>query len=206
MSNLVTMSFKFPDWPKKVLRAKKELALFQAAQIQFNRGMLFDKEGAYNGRPRWAELKFRNGMILSKRGTLRKSIAPINPKGSAGPDGIVRFSGDKITVGTSLMYARLMNDGTTKLPGGVLRPVKAKALMIPLPNGKAATDAAKSLRKGASSLLSVNPKTGRTQKTNVIFRKWVRIPARPFDDWTAEDQNEFEIAVENKVWEVLGRD
>lgn len=144
----VDVEFQFPNWPAKIRRAQRELNLFIAAQIQFNRGMLFDTEGSHNGRPGWETLKLRAGMILSKRGTLRKSIAPFNPSGTPGRDGIVRFAGDVIQVGTQLAYARMMNDGTTKLPGGVLRPKRAKALKIPLPSGASATPAAKEARAG----------------------------------------------------------
>lgn len=195
----VEIEFKFPKWAEKLMEREAELNLFIAAQVQFNRGMLFDQEGAYNGHPRWADLKFRNGMILSKRGTLRKSIAPFNPNGTAGPDGIVRFAGDTIIVGTKLLYARLMNDGTTKMPGGVLRPVKAKALKIPLPEGKSATDLAKSLGSKARSKGHVEPQTGKA----FIFRKSVKIPARPFDEWNETDQGEIDHALVNKVCEIL---
>lgn len=143
----VEISFKFPDWAGKLKAHEAELNLFQAALIQTNRGMLFDAEGAYNNHDKWAPLKFRNGQILSRRGTLRKSIAPYNPSGDPGPDGIVRFSGDMIVVGTKLLYASMMNDGTTKLPGGILRPRNAKALRIPLPSGEAATETTRRIRQ-----------------------------------------------------------
>lgn len=201
---MIDIKFKFPDWQAKLKNAEKELNLFIAAQIQFNRGMLFDKEGAYNGRPRWKDLKFRRGQILSKRGDLRKSIAPYNPKGIPGQNGIVQFAGDVITVGTKLMKARLMNDGTAKMPGGVLRPVRAKALMIPLPEGKNATDLAKNLRKTATTIKRKRLyQETKTQK--VIFRKSVRIPARPFDTWNQQDQDELNAALKNKLMQVLNR-
>lgn len=146
---MIDIKFEFPEWAAKIKSQEERLNLFIAAQIQTNRGMIFDKEGAHNGRSKWAPLKFRNGQILSRRGTLRKSIAPSNPNGTAGPDGIVRFSGDTITVGTSLIYARLMNDGTVKMPGGVMRPKNAKALRIPLPEGAWANDNAKAAAKAA---------------------------------------------------------
>lgn len=185
---MINIDFKFPDWRGKLERHAAELNLFIAAQIQFNRGMMFDKEGAWNGHPKWEGLKFRRGQILSKRGTLRKSIAPYNPKGQAGPDGIVRFAGDVITVGTKLLYARMMNDGTKNLPGGVLRPVRAKALKIPIPSGKFATDAAKGLRKSEGAF---------------IFRKSVKIPPRPFDQWNNQDQEELNNALRAKLMQIL---
>ena len=225
----VDVDFKFPDLNAKMKRAEEAINLFIAAQIQFNRGMLFDQEGAYNGHPKWADLKFRNGQILTNRGTLRKSIAPYNPRGTAGPDGIVRFSSDTITVGTKLGYARLMNDGTTKMPGGVLRPVNAKALKIPVPKGMNAGPAAKAIQSGASArkLAALNDKMSRARTSaartkiqaqidrlqrrlakgggdvDFIFRKSVKIPARPFDNWTEEDVAELEEALSNKVVEIL---
>lgn len=199
---MLDIDFKFPDWAGKLRKKQSELQLFLAAQIQTNRGELFDSEGSHNGHKRWQDLKFRNGMILSSRGTLRKSIAPYNPKGRPGPDGIVRFAGDMVIVGTKLLYARMMNDGTTKMPGGVLRPVRAKALKIPLPSGKSATPLAKKLRKTATTLTHPKPGGGVT-KERVIFRKFVRIPARPYDQWNNQDQREVDIALKNKIVEVL---
>lgn len=143
----VNIQFEFPRWKEVVEANRDRINLFLAATVQTNRGMMFDQEGAHNGRPRWAPLKLRNGQILSRRGTLRKSIAPSRSGGQPGPDGIVSFQGDIITVGTKLGYARMMNDGTTKMPGGVLRPVKAKALKIPLPQGQHANAAGKAAAK-----------------------------------------------------------
>lgn len=197
---LVAIDFDFPNLEDKVRRAEDEINLFIAAQIQTNRGMLFDSEGGYNGHERWAPLKLRSGQILSRSGALRQSIAPQNATGRAGPDGIVRFEGDTITVGTTKAYARLMNDGTVNLPGGVLRPVNAQALMIPLPSGVTASPSAKKLRKESTK---VEGPGGRPQ--NVIFRKSVKIPARPFDNWTAEDEAELSEALAVKVSEVLNR-
>lgn len=234
---MIDIDFKFPEWAERVKAKEKELNLFVAAQVQFNRGMIFDQEGAYNGRGRWDDLKFRSGQILSKRGTLRKSIAPYNPKGIPGPDGIVHFAGEVITVGTKLLYARMMNDGTTKMPGGVLRPVRAKALKIPIPQGKNATEAAqeinrqsaqknnkeklrelesklhktkqgsksfeKILTKMAALQQAIEQKTTTKGASGFIFRKSVRIPARPFDDWNEQDQQNLDAALLNKIAEIL---
>lgn len=144
---MIDIDFRFPEWKRKLLAAEDELNLFIAAQVQFNRGMLFDREGSYNGHEAWPSLRFRAGMALSSRGTLRKSIAPFNPTGAAGPDGIVRFSGDTVTIGTKLFYAAMMNWGTTGLPGGVLRPKNAEALAIPLPPGAKAGPATQNIRR-----------------------------------------------------------
>lgn len=244
--SIVKIDFEFPDLAGILKLHEKELNLFIAANVQFNRGMLFDQEGAYNGRSRWQDLSFRNGQILSKRGTLRKSIAPFNPRGMPGPDGIVKFAGDVITVGTKLMYARMMNDGTTKMPGGVLRPKNAKALKIPIPQGESAGEGSKDIQalhhqKTIDNLhkqLGKNKEryrraliSGRGTKTinqssarimeriastaqkmgegkgpvKFIFRKWVKIPSRPFDDWIDADQKELDAALLNKVQEILSK-
>ncbi len=58
----------------------------------------------------------------------------------------MRFSGDTITIGTKLAYARMMNDGTAKMPGGVLRAKDGKCLRIPLPSGANATKTTREIR------------------------------------------------------------
>lgn len=173
---MIEIKFQMPDLYAELKKRKREIDLAMAAAMQANRGMLFDTEGKYNGRPGWAPLKWRVGMILSKRGTLRKSLSPPNPMGKAGNDGIVEFAEETVTIGTRLGYARMMNDGTVKMPGGVLRPVKAKALKIPAPFGK---------------------------KGKFIFRKSVKIPARPFDDWTDQDEDELLLVLTEKIAQVL---
>lgn len=195
MTVALEMIFKFPNWLEKIQQSEDEINLFIAAMMQTNRGTLFDKEGANNGHQKWAPLKFRRGQILSDKGILRKSMAPIAANGRPGNDGIVRFQGDTITIGTKLLYARLMNDGTAKMPGGVLRPVNAKALKIPIPGGKEATAGAKKLRKTAYGDAS----------NKFIFRKSVKIEGRPFDTWTQEDEEEISEAVMNKIIDVLNR-
>jgi hypothetical protein len=99
-----------------------------------------------------------------------------------------------------------MNDGTTKMPGGVLRPVRAKALKIPLPAGKQAKDGikgAKNLQKIGAKKLVWERADGKKETGNFIFRKSVRIPARPFDDWNARDQEEIDAALLSKVAAIL---
>lgn len=186
----VEIDFDMPALAPKFRGKLREIYLFIAAQIQTNRGLLFDAEGGYNGHKKWAPLKFRQGQILSNRGTLRKSIAPVPARGMPGNDGIVRISGETVMVGTNLFYARMMNDGTTKMPGGVLKAVNAKALKIPLPAGKQATPAGKSARKENGAFM---------------FRKSVKIPARPFDEWNSNDQREIDEALANKIAQVLNQ-
>lgn len=190
---MIGIDWYFPKWEEKIKQKRNEINLFIAASIQTNRGMLFDEEGAYNGHKKWAPLRFRKGQILSKTGKLRKSIAPINAQGKAGTDGIVRFEGDFVYVGTQVAYAKMMNDGTTKMPGGVLRPVNAKALKIPLPSGQSIAEGAKGLKKSAYG----------TGKDKFIFRKSVKIPAREFDTWSLEDEKELSEALKNKLIQVL---
>lgn len=203
--NWLEFNFKYPDWQTTVLRAVPELHMFIAAQLQTNRGLLFDAEGARNGGEKWKSPMFRNGMALSNRGVLRKSIGP---KASERPiinkGTIVRFAGDKIIVGTNLAIARLMNDGTVKMPGGKMVPTRAKALKIPLPGGKKATESAKLLRRGATTIQKeVAP--GKFKNERVIFRKSVKIPARPFDELTLEDKHELEVALANKIYQIVTR-
>jgi phage gpG-like protein len=143
---VLDIDFKFPDWADKVRGAEPELNRFLAAQVQTNRGLLFDAEGSRNGHQRWPGLSLRNGQILSQRGKLRKSIAPRNSGGQPGPDGVVSFDGDMIAVGTRLLYAKMMNYGTVGLPGGILKPKHAKALRIPLPAGQSASPKARKAR------------------------------------------------------------
>lgn len=200
MTDLLSIAVQFPDWASKVRRKTNELNVFMAAQIQMNRALMFDNEGAYNGHPKWASLKFRAGQILSDRGKLRRSIAPRNPKGTANEGGIVRFVGDQIIVGTNVMYAGLMNDGTTKMPGGVLRSKSGKALMITLPTGKSAKEAVKSMKKTRVSY-EVTP--GVQKSKNVIWRMSVRIPARNFTDWNDSDQYNVNDAFMAKLQDVL---
>lgn len=132
---LVDMKWDFPDFYDLLEKNKKRVYMAMAAAMQTNRAMLFDHEGQYNNRERWAPLKWRQGMILSDRGVLRRSIGPKTngkePKRETGS--IVDFNDQFITIGTKIAYARMMNDGTTKMPGGVLKSPDGKALKLPHP-------------------------------------------------------------------------
>lgn len=197
---MIEISLKFPDLAGKLTANMDQIQNEIVAAIQFNRGMLFDSEGAYNGHKPWAQLELRTGQALSRRGVLRKSLSPGGAPGKPGPGGYVDMdSQGVVTVGTSVAYAAMMNFGTTNLPGGVLRPVRAKALAIPLPEGKWATDVTKALRKGATKRM--NERTGKNEK--VIFRKWVKIPARRFDTITSQDTDEFAAAAKAAIVEAL---
>lgn len=144
------------NFPLLFANKKNDIFKFIAAQIQFNRGMLFDKSGAYHGHPAWKPLKLRAGKPLLDRGTLRKSLAPSKkPSGKSvtgvsllvGPSGFVQYSGKTITVGTRLHYAKLMNFGTEQMPDGKLTAKNAQALKIPIPQGKRAGRGAIKLNK-----------------------------------------------------------
>jgi phage gpG-like protein len=167
----VKIEMKFPLLDQVFRKKRTELMLTLAAAMQTNRSMMFDKDGADNGKPKWKPLVLRQGRPLQKTGTLRKSFAPKNDgrKPARGKDTVLLIAGKKVTIGTSLAKARLLNDGTAKMPGGVLRPVHAKALKIPL------------------------------GKSKFMFRASVRIPARPMDTVTAEDRREWAETMANAI-------
>src|SRR5277367_6510564 len=112
---MIRCEAKFPMslWHERLTKSQTRIGLFMAAQIQTNRGMVFNAEGAYNGRSKWAKLKCRQGMILSQTGALRKSLSPPTKDGKAGPNGLVKISGSvkdmSISVGSKLAYANMMN-------------------------------------------------------------------------------------------------
>ena len=176
MSGPVSCVVTFPPWLKRIQAAESRIALFIAAQMQTNRGMLFAQEGAYNGRSKWAPLKYRSGQILSKTGALKNSLAPRGAPGTAGPGGAVEVSGPltrkSVSLITRLAYARMMDKGTTGLPGGVLKPKKASVLRFPVANGFA-------------------------------YAKEVKIPARSFTDWNAQDKKELKGALTGLVTRIL---
>lgn len=174
MGKAVEFSIEMTDVVAIFHRERRRILTNVAATMQTNRAMLFDQEGGYNGHERWAPLRLRSGMALSNRGNLRKSIAPRGAVGVPGPGGIVEFVGDTVTIGTKLAYAAMMNWGTTGLPGGVLRPVRAKALRFYAEGSK-----------------------------NPIFAKSVRIPPRRFDQWNNQDQSEVDETILNSISRVF---
>lgn len=165
--------FDFPDLEGRLTSAMPRIMNVLAASMQTNRRLLFASGGSYNGHPGWAPLQFRVGQPLLRGGArgLSGSMGPRNDGRTPGRgvESILEINGEKVTIGTSLKYARLMNDGTSKMPGGVLRPVRAKALMIPLPQGKSATQAAKDL--GASEGVTRRKIMGQLEKTSKSFTK-----------------------------------
>jgi phage gpG-like protein len=205
---VITARFTFPDLASALRHAERRISEEMIVAMQTNRGLLFDNQGAYNGHPAWDPLMLRSGQILANRGVLKKSIAPGTGSGQPGPGGIATMADGVVTIGTAVASAALMNYGTTQMPDGVMRPVKAKALMIPIPGGAKATEAAKTLRRGrdengerTEKAKKIKTKDGRTQ--HVIFRKWVRIPARPFNTITSADRAEFAAALQAVMDEVM---
>lgn len=186
----IEIKMEFPPLGDELAAAKKDLQIFIAAQIQTNRGQLFDANGDYNGHKSWAAPLLRVGQPMSMTGALRNSIGP--NQGQAGPSGFVRFQGDLVSVGTSLAYAE------TVCKGAVIHAAPGHALKIPIPGGKRATETAKTLRKGATKIKNEEGKT-----EAFIFRKKVTIPAREFDVITSADEREIGTAIENKIAQVL---
>lgn len=228
---MIQMSFKIPEMDRIISESQEELLGFMAAMMQTNRGMLFDKSGAYNGHDRWAPLAFRSGQPLKLTGTLSKSMGPMaGDKPIINSGGVVRISGDIVTTGTKLGYAHLMNFGTTLMPGGKMTAKKAQALMIPMPRSQRATQGAKELRRSGSTRKKLAAKIQELEQEGgskrlirrykaqykklaykgkdgerVIFRKSVKIPARRFDIINEKDIQEFQTALVNKIASVLNR-
>ena len=193
----VKIDFKFPDWSEMVKLKTTDIMLSVAATLQTNRAMLFDQSGNYNGHRRWKDPLFRKGKPLLNRGNLRKSIGPSNDgrKPGKATGSIVQINGNVVTIGTSLPHARILNDG------GKIVAKKAKALMIPVPGGKNATPAAKSVKPKKIGIKQID---GKVRKQGVIFRKSVVIPARNFDSLTSQDLKEVENTIKGKVMEIIG--
>lgn len=123
----VVIELRMPDWDAAREQLQAAIPGLIAATVQTQRGLIFDAEGAYNGRQKWAGLKCRDGQILKKRGTLSQSIGPKNDgeKPAHTTGSIVRMTGGlegTVTVGTSIAYAAVHNYGA------IIRPVRAKAL------------------------------------------------------------------------------
>ena len=161
--SLVDIKFNFPILSPEEFKAKEHIIYDAiAATMQTQRAMIFDKEGAYNGRQKWAPLKFRTGQILSDKGTLRKSIGPttngMTPVKSKGS--IVRFEAETVTIGTDIAYAMIHDQG------GVITPINGKFLVFKVPKGK--------------------------RGSRFIFAKKVTIPARTFSDITGPDTDEIQ--------------
>lgn len=194
----VQIKMQFPPLAQRLQSQKRNMLVFLAAQMQTNRGLLFQAEGGRNGNKRWKPPLLRKGMALSDTGTLRKSLAP--GTGYAGPGGVVRMSGTHVEIGTTIAYAPIVNfGGTFTAPPG--RPFK-----IPLPSGKNATDYAKAMRKAIVADNRLRKKNGlKPRPTDFIFRMKITIPERRFDIMTAQDQKEISRAYEAKLRQVMAK-
>lgn len=124
MPSKVEITVRMPDFRGMARQIKKEIPGLIAATLQTQRAMIFDQEGAYNGRSKWPDLKCRQGQILKDRGTLSRSIGPANDGIHPGrmTGSVVRLSDTVVTIGTTIAYASVHNNGA------VIEPVKAKAL------------------------------------------------------------------------------
>lgn len=201
---MISVSFKQTSTLlKKAKGAQLEINLFMAAQMQHNRGMLFARSGNYNGHEQWARPLLRDGQPLKDRGTLSQSMGPRSGANAQQPvrtqGSVVKFHGNVVSIGTTLIYAALMNWGTTKMPGGVMKPKNKPVFWIPIPGGKKASETAKSLTKsGGSNIVKYMGKT-------FLLAKQVRIPARRFDNLTEQDKHELDMMLGKKLSQVLNR-
>lgn len=124
MATLLNIKFTMPKWAETVTLEMNHIKGKAMATMQTNRGLLFRNEGAYNGHAKWKDIQ-RSGQILADTGTLKNSLAP---KGSEGdkpvspPNGIIKFTGDVITMQTNVKYAAIHNYG------GIIKP-KSKDML-----------------------------------------------------------------------------
>ena len=206
MKTEVSVTSTITGWAGRFRGKLTQLYLFTAAQMQTNRGMLFIHSGSYNGHEVWPKLKLRDGQPLRDHGTLMQSIGPqlkmkngVRPVVNKGT--ILRYGSDKVTIGTDLKYARLMNDG------GTIVPKNGKVLWIPLPEGKRAQEhvikATKGIRKGKSRQspehLGGAPIVRLKNGKFFMLAKKVVVPPRPFDKLNAQDKAEIKEALTNEV-------
>lgn len=180
-TDLVSIQLVIPDYLERFKRNFPRIVQAIAADIQTNRGLLFDNEGAYSGHSKWKDLASglnrkvaKNGLqsrqILRKSGALKNSIGPQNPTGAPGPNGSVTYGGDYrqpiVKVGTSLKYAKILNDGgTIKHPG---------------------------TKNGFGRGIKIKPHD-------------IKIPPRNFTDWNSTDGNNMKIMLKNLVDVLNGR-
>lgn len=171
----VEVSLDFPDFDAKTLKMLQDLPLLIAATVQTQRGMIFANEGQYNGRQKWAPLKFRQGQILKDTGTLSKSIGPKNngKRPVMANGSIVEMKPDMVTVGTDIAYAVVHEEGRT------IYPKNGPLLHFQVP-------------------VYVKIKGKLKQKgTRWIHAHKVTIPARPFGDVTQQDADELAETIQN---------
>lgn len=128
--SIVDIQFNIPNYTEIAEDLKININKVLAATLQTQRGLLFDHEGKWNGHKKWDKLTSRKGQILSKSGTLAKSIGPFGygkkPVLNAGS--IVRMNSNIVEIGTNIRYAAIHNYG------GEILPKKAKALRFKIGN------------------------------------------------------------------------
>lgn len=207
----VTVRSNIKSWAARYKNQLNQLYLFTAAQMQTNRGMLFLYSGNYNGHETWKAPRLRDGKPLRDRGTLQKSIGPITRaktgivKPSWNEGTIIRFSGDTVTIGTSLKKAEILNKG------GTILPKKGRFLWIPLTGNK------KSQTEEVAAAMKEHKKTGKASlghapivrlKNGKFFMlaKKVVIPPRRFDIFNQNDKDELTAALTNETARVLNKE
>jgi phage gpG-like protein len=172
----IEFSWNFPKLFEQLQAQQERIEQTIASTIQTQVGMRFDQEGASNGHEKWKPLSplGRVGQILSKTGTLRKSMSPMAQDGKAGPGGFVNQSGNVsdllVEVGSTLIYASTQNNGA------IIVPVNKKALRYePVPgSGK------------------------------FVFSRKSVIPARPFTDRNQTDTDELQETLGNLIADIIG--
>lgn len=109
--------------------------------------------------------------ILMDQGTLFQSIGNVHHATST-----------DFRYGTNLIYARMMHFGTAGLPGGVLRPKKAKYLTLPYPGVKGRpSDYKNTFVLTTRKSKAIWQKIGKGQARPLfLLKKSVKIEARPF--------------------------
>lgn len=117
----VEIKFKFPKWFEAVTARYDELLEEVAATVLTNRAQLFDAGGAHNGHEAWEPPKMREGIPLSDKGVLRRSVSSTGGS-KPGPGGIIKFESDVVKLSTNIAYAAIQNYG------GIVRPKNKKAL------------------------------------------------------------------------------
>ena len=71
---MINLELQITDFMAIFESRKDDIMDVLAAAMQTNRAMMFDQDGADNGKQAWAPLKWRRGRPLQKRGTLRNPL------------------------------------------------------------------------------------------------------------------------------------
>lgn len=194
-ASLVTCSIRFPNLLARLVKNEDRIYKVMTASLQTNRAMMFDQEGAYNGHPKWAALKYRNGQILSKTGVLRKSIAPANASGNTPPNGYIARLGNlanpEVRMGTVVKYAAVHNFGANIKVPAHQRTITYK------------------VGKRKSKVISAVKGRSKANEGKIVTRQvWVKpyeinIPKRNFTDVNDQDTIEVGLALQNLILGIL---